>query len=187
MSRFGVRLEAQNRRQASVFRAADRWSRHRRRANRYDAANLQAGPTPSQIETFPALQGQKALLYAARRERLFRLFLGSSAVEHSTVNRMVAGSNPARGAIRLSPPSSPSKELSQAKHGCLRATAAHLGGICRRLSGKSCLHRFCFRPDRSRFRRGNFRGNQGINNQICRESSERSNLSELLNLQTRDF
>jgi hypothetical protein len=33
------------------------------------------------------------------REHLFRLFLGSSAVEHSTVNRMVAGSNPARGAI----------------------------------------------------------------------------------------
>jgi hypothetical protein len=29
---------------------------------------------------------------------LFALFLGSSAVEHSTVNRMVAGSNPARGA-----------------------------------------------------------------------------------------
>ena len=28
----------------------------------------------------------------------FALFLGSSAVEHSTVNRMVAGSNPARGA-----------------------------------------------------------------------------------------
>ncbi len=33
------------------------------------------------------------------REHLRRLFLGSSAVEHSTVNRMVAGSNPARGAI----------------------------------------------------------------------------------------
>jgi hypothetical protein len=32
---------------------------------------------------------------------LFRLFLGSSAVEHSTVNRMVAGSNPARGANDL--------------------------------------------------------------------------------------
>src|SRR5436309_1427470 len=31
----------------------------------------------------------------------FRLFLGSSAVEHSTVNRMVAGSNPARGAIQI--------------------------------------------------------------------------------------
>jgi hypothetical protein len=35
------------------------------------------------------------------REHLFRLFLGSSAVEHSTVNRMVAGSNPARGASYL--------------------------------------------------------------------------------------
>jgi hypothetical protein len=34
------------------------------------------------------------------REPSFRLFLGSSAVEHSTVNRMVAGSNPARGASR---------------------------------------------------------------------------------------
>jgi hypothetical protein len=44
------------------------------------------------------LQAKAALLYAAIRERLFRLFLGSSAVEHSTVNRMVAGSNPARGA-----------------------------------------------------------------------------------------
>jgi hypothetical protein len=31
----------------------------------------------------------------------FRLFLGSSAVEHSTVNRMVAGSNPARGAKQI--------------------------------------------------------------------------------------
>src|SRR3954468_11439565 len=44
------------------------------------------------------LQAQAALLYAAARERLVRLFLGSSAVEHPTVNRMVAGSNPARGA-----------------------------------------------------------------------------------------
>jgi hypothetical protein len=31
----------------------------------------------------------------------FALFLGSSAVEHSTVNRMVAGSNPARGATHF--------------------------------------------------------------------------------------
>gem|GEM_PF-4289112 len=31
----------------------------------------------------------------------FGTFLGSSAVEHSTVNRMVAGSNPARGATGL--------------------------------------------------------------------------------------
>src|SRR5882724_12604862 len=35
------------------------------------------------------------------REHLCRLFLGSSAVEHSTVNRMVAGSNPARGASKF--------------------------------------------------------------------------------------
>ena len=50
-------------------------------------------------ELFRPLQGSEALLYAAPREPLrFRLFLGSSAVEHSTVNRMVAGSNPARGA-----------------------------------------------------------------------------------------
>ena len=38
------------------------------------------------------------------REHLFRLFPDSSAVEHSTVNRMVAGSNPAPGAIRFCPP-----------------------------------------------------------------------------------
>src|ERR1700688_2724730 len=50
---------------------------------------------------FPPLQGSEALLYAARREPGFALFLGSSAVEHSTVNRMVAGSNPARGASQI--------------------------------------------------------------------------------------
>ena len=44
----------------------------------------------------------KRLCYTQRaREHVCRLFLGSSAVEHSTVNRMVAGSNPARGAITL--------------------------------------------------------------------------------------
>ena len=43
----------------------------------------------------------RRLCYTLRRANpWFRLFLGSSAVEHSTVNRMVAGSNPARGAIR---------------------------------------------------------------------------------------
>ena len=46
---------------------------------------------------FPAFQAGIALLYAAARDKL-RVFPGSSAVEHSTVNRMVAGSNPARGA-----------------------------------------------------------------------------------------
>src|SRR6516162_2254942 len=42
---------------------------------------------------------RKRLCYTlAAREYLCRSFLGSSAVEHPTVNRMVAGSNPARGA-----------------------------------------------------------------------------------------
>jgi hypothetical protein len=50
---------------------------------------------------FRPLQGSEALLYAARCGPCFALFLGSSAVEHSTVNRMVAGSNPARGASQL--------------------------------------------------------------------------------------
>src|SRR6516165_8431157 len=44
----------------------------------------------------------KMLCYTlAACEHLCRLFLGSSAVEHPTVNRMVAGSNPARGANGL--------------------------------------------------------------------------------------
>src|SRR6185437_1205634 len=54
--------------------------------------------SPRSRGPFRPLQGSGALLYAARREPGFALFLGSSAVEHSTVNRMVAGSNPARGA-----------------------------------------------------------------------------------------
>src|SRR5689334_19587213 len=49
------------------------------------------------------MQAELALLYAARLRTLRRPFLGSSAVEHSTVNRMVAGSNPARGATILTP------------------------------------------------------------------------------------
>ena len=53
---------------------------------------------------FGPLQARKELLYAPARGPLVRPFLGSSAVEHSTVNRMVAGSNPARGA-KLTPSS----------------------------------------------------------------------------------
>src|SRR5262249_45663940 len=42
---------------------------------------------------------RKGLCYTLPpREQVCRSFLGSSAVEHPTVNRMVAGSNPARGA-----------------------------------------------------------------------------------------
>lgn len=41
------------------------------------------------------------LLYGSRATPLFATFLGSSVVEHSTVNRMAAGSNPARGANQV--------------------------------------------------------------------------------------
>jgi hypothetical protein len=44
-----------------------------------------------------ALQSRAALLYASRT-LLLALFLGSSVVEQPAVNRLVAGSNPARGA-----------------------------------------------------------------------------------------
>src|ERR1700691_4456844 len=60
---------------------------------------------------FPPFQASEALLYAPRRGLGFTLFLGSSAVEHSTVNRMVAGSNPARGASQNQALSSNSENL----------------------------------------------------------------------------
>src|SRR5579871_5604587 len=47
------------------------------------------------------MQAEEALLYAAGSRTIVSPFLGSSAVEHPTVNRMVAGSNPARGASTL--------------------------------------------------------------------------------------
>jgi hypothetical protein len=56
-----------------------------------------ATPLPDEIISSYASAGGFVIRCPAR-ELLCRLFLGSSAVEHSTVNRMVAGSNPARGA-----------------------------------------------------------------------------------------
>jgi hypothetical protein len=50
---------------------------------------------------FRSMQAGEALLYAPGSRTRFRLILGSSAVEHPTVNRMVAGSNPARGAKEI--------------------------------------------------------------------------------------
>ena len=52
---------------------------------------------PGDISYFFYASG-KAFVIRCPLANLCRLFLGSSAVEHSTVNRMVAGSNPARGA-----------------------------------------------------------------------------------------
>ena len=80
---------------------------------------------------FPLCKARGLCYTLARREPLrFRLFLGSSAVEHSTVNRMVAGSNPARGAIWLffsvppcsQPFSTPSQPIvSRSLSACVRA------------------------------------------------------------------
>jgi hypothetical protein len=59
---------------------------------------------------------------------LFRLFLGSSAVEHSTVNRMVAGSNPARGANNLtSLPRSTTNHRKPVSALCLQTSCAATG------------------------------------------------------------
>ena len=58
------------------------------------SAGIDAAPDRS----ISALQASEALLYAARCEDCFALFPGSSVVEQPAVNRLVAGSNPARGA-----------------------------------------------------------------------------------------
>jgi hypothetical protein len=76
------------------YRAAQK-----RAGNHCEASGFPAASTLRERRIFGPLQALTALLYAARRDPLgVSLFLGSSAVEHSTVNRMVAGSNPARGA-----------------------------------------------------------------------------------------
>src|SRR2546430_10991296 len=71
--------------------------------------NGAGNPLPrSRIAPFPQVRSKRGnwsfatakafVIRRPARERLFRLFPDSSAVEHSTVNRMVAGSNPAPGA-----------------------------------------------------------------------------------------
>jgi hypothetical protein len=72
------------------------------RREQSQAAGVQrfsALPSADRAAAFRPMQAEEALLYAAGSRTCVALFLGSSAVEHPTVNRMVAGSNPARGAI----------------------------------------------------------------------------------------
>src|SRR5882672_7349784 len=78
------RLRAPNNRQIAAARRIS--APDRARADRVISAYASAG---------------RFVIRCPAREHLCRLFLGSSAVEHSTVNRMVAGSNPARGAKAL--------------------------------------------------------------------------------------
>ena len=73
----------------------------RRRATRVAASYgkaAQAKPrqTHRDFRRIAAFKAGPALLYALRARQL--LFPGSSAVEQPAVNRLVAGSNPARGA-----------------------------------------------------------------------------------------
>src|SRR5271154_29464 len=64
----------------------------------------------------------------------FALFLGSSAVEHSTVNRMVAGSNPARGANEI-------KHLAQ----YLKTTKNAVWAVCGQINYRKGRHPRCRR------------------------------------------
>src|ERR1700751_1578344 len=65
---------------------------------------VSALPSPRDEADQLDLCNSKRLCYTQARSRTaVRLFPDSSAVEHSTVNRMVAGSNPAPGAIKCSP------------------------------------------------------------------------------------
>ena len=64
----------------------------------HDLAREQAGADRRRgVTRLAAFKAGPALLYALAREQV-RSFPGSSAVEQPAVNRLVAGSNPARGA-----------------------------------------------------------------------------------------
>jgi hypothetical protein len=81
---------------------------------------------------------------------LSALFLGSSAVEHSTVNRMVAGSNPARGAKHF--------QRYGLRHSGYRDHASAISAesawsifiITRTPPGRRCWDRSCAAPSRHR-------------------------------------
>src|SRR4051794_13268911 len=76
---------------------------HVQRRRKIGCNPLQNSPFTLPDDTGPRLAiwsfaSPKGFVIRCRSRTIVRLFLGSSAVEHSTVNRMVAGSNPARGA-----------------------------------------------------------------------------------------
>jgi hypothetical protein len=99
---------------------------------------------------FPLCKARRLCYTLARREPLrFRLFLGSSAVEHSTVNRMVAGSNPARGASSLfcrhSPPSANGRQQPLNRSISLVNQGFHARAILRPVSRHTAPYRVFFR------------------------------------------
>jgi hypothetical protein len=91
-------LSRQSMTNGGPVRSNHRAARGKDPANRCRAVDFLSRHVQASGRRIGPLQARKALLYAPRSRTFVRLFLGSSAVEHSTVNRMVAGSNPARGA-----------------------------------------------------------------------------------------
>src|SRR5258708_4150320 len=80
---------------SQYFRGQD--ARSSRLSPRAARSTLRLLPTAPEREPRRLAQSERAM--RLRSSLLFRLFLGTSAVEHSTDNRMVAGSKPARAAI----------------------------------------------------------------------------------------
>ncbi len=112
----------------SPLKSPDRGTAFHPKVQRFAVAPVVCFPIEDAPEkAYFVLCKARRLCYTLRRANpWFRLFLGSSAVEHSTVNRMVAGSNPARGATLFLPllsdhrsfrPPTPKRSLSRASVG----------------------------------------------------------------------
>src|SRR3978361_1800716 len=67
-------------------------------ANRCGTSVFQPGLTPRRVGLFPLCKPRRLCYTQPGAKHCFALFLGSSVVEQPAVNRLVAGSNPARGA-----------------------------------------------------------------------------------------
>jgi hypothetical protein len=83
------------------------WPHQPPRATTGRPAQAKPRRTPRNFCRFAAFKAGPALLYALRAREV--LFPGSSAVEQPAVNRLVAGSNPARGANKINNLRSPAE------------------------------------------------------------------------------
>jgi hypothetical protein len=97
MRRFGAELMA-SAEALPQSRHIHRWPRSPNAAKLRIWKAFRTRVTPGCLAHFPLCKPWRLCYTQPVREDCFAPFLGSSAVEHSTVNRMVAGSNPARGA-----------------------------------------------------------------------------------------
>jgi hypothetical protein len=103
MSRFGVAVASHVREPDEAAKIAEnsRLAREDRGPRRWRGTPFGPRPDTPGAAQFLLCKAERLCYTLPAREQLCRLFLGSSAVEHSTVNRMVAGSNPARGASKI--------------------------------------------------------------------------------------